>query len=131
MSLTTRRVEDGTGWQEVGGYSRAVRRGEVIAVSGTTANGPDGAALFPGDTYAQTRHCLDQVLAAIRQLGGDLDDIVRTRVLLAPGASWQEATRAHGAVFGAVRPANSTYFVAELIGAGFLVEIEADAVVAP
>jgi enamine deaminase RidA (YjgF/YER057c/UK114 family) len=120
---------DGSGWQEAGGYSRAVRRAGLIAVSGTTANGPDGRALHPGDTYAQTRECLAQVLNAITQLGGRLEDVVRTRLLLAPGAVWQDATRAHGEVFAQIRPANSTYFVAGLVGDGFLVEVEAEALV--
>jgi enamine deaminase RidA (YjgF/YER057c/UK114 family) len=101
----------------------------VIAVSGTTAHGPDGAALFPGDVYRQTRHCLDVVLRVVETLGGHRDDVVRTRVLLAPEADWEAATRAHGEIFAAAPPANSTYYVAGLIGTGFLVEIEADAVV--
>jgi enamine deaminase RidA (YjgF/YER057c/UK114 family) len=127
----TVRVRDGSGWQDVGGYSRAVRRAGLIAVSGTTAHGPDGTALFPGDTYAQARHCLAVVVGAVQALGGAPADIVRTRVLLAPEADWEAATRAHGEAFGAVLPANSTYYVARLIGDGFLVEIEAEAVVAP
>ena len=126
----TTRFGDGTGWQEVGGYSRAVRRGAMIAVSGTTAHGPDGNALFPGDTYAQTVECLARVLHAVEQLGGGLDDVIRTRVLLAPEAVWQDATRAHGERFARTRPANSTYVVAGLIGDGFLVEVEAEALVA-
>nr|WP_088286667.1 Rid family hydrolase [Kineosporia sp. A_224] len=127
----TQRLRDGTGWQDVGGYSRAVRRGPLVAVSGTTAHGPDGAALFPGDTYGQARHCLGVVLAAVEALGGTRDDVVRTRVLLAPGADWEAATRAHGEVFGAAPPANSTYYVAGLVGDGFLVEVEAEAFVGP
>jgi len=125
------RLRDGTGWQDAGGYSRAVRRGSLIAVSGTTAHGPDGAALFPGDTYAQARHCIAVVLGAVDALGGTLHDVVRTRVLLAPGADWAAATRAHGEAFGAAPPANSTYYVAGLVGEGFLVEVEADALVQP
>lgn len=129
MTAATQRFRDGTGWQEIGAYSRAVRRGDLIAVSGTTAHGPDGAALFPGDTYGQTLHCLRATLHAVEALGGGVDDVVRTRVLLAPGADWQAATRAHGEVFASAPPANSTYYVAALIGDGFLVEVEADAVV--
>jgi len=125
----TRRLRDGTGWQEVGGYSRAVRHGDLVAVSGTTAHGPDGVALFPGDTYGQTRHCLEVVLGAVEALGGTRRDVVRTRVLLAPGADWEAATRAHGELFAAAPPANSTYYVAGLVGEGFLVEVEADALV--
>ena len=126
----TQRFTDGVGWQEQAGYSRAVRRGNVISISGTTATGPDGAALHPGDTGAQARACLDRISRALAALGGGLDDVVRTAVYLAPGASWEQAAHAHRDVLGAVRPANTMLYVAGLIGDGFLVEIEAQAVVA-
>jgi enamine deaminase RidA (YjgF/YER057c/UK114 family) len=127
----TRRFSDGSGWQEQAGYSRAVRRGDVIAVSGTTATGPDGAALHPGDTGAQARVCLDRIAAALTALGASVDDVVRTVVYLAPGASWEQAAQAHRERLSAVRPANTMLYVAGLIGDGFLVEIEAQAMVAP
>jgi enamine deaminase RidA (YjgF/YER057c/UK114 family) len=127
----TRRFDDGSGWQEQAGYSRAVRRGHVIAVSGTTATGPDGAALHPGDTGAQARVCLDRIGQALTALGATLDDVVRTVVYLAPGASWEQAAQAHRDVLGATRPANTMLYVGGLIGDGFLVEIEAQAVVEP
>ena len=127
----TRRFTGGGGPQDQAGYSRAVRRENVIAVSGTTATGPDGAALHPGDTGAQARVCLRRIEEALTALGGGLDDVVRTVVYLAPGASWEQAARAHRDVLGAVRPANTMLYVAALIGDGFLVEIEALAVVAP
>ncbi|HJY97779.1 MAG TPA: Rid family hydrolase [Streptosporangiaceae bacterium] len=127
----TRRFTGGGGPQDQAGYSRAVRRENVITVSGTTATGPDGAALHPGDTGAQARVCLQRIEQALTALGGGLDDVVRTVVYLAPGASWEQAARAHRDVLGAVRPANTMLYVAALIGDGFLVEIEALAVVAP
>jgi enamine deaminase RidA (YjgF/YER057c/UK114 family) len=127
----TRRFTDDGGWQRQAGDSRAVRRGNVVVVSGTTATGPDGAALHPGDTGAQARVCLDRIGQALTELGARWDDVVRTVVYLAPGASWEEAGEAHLDVLGAVRPANTTLYVAELIGDGFLVEIEAQAVVEP
>jgi enamine deaminase RidA (YjgF/YER057c/UK114 family) len=127
----TRRFSDAFGWQDQAGYSRAVRRGNIITVSGTTATGPDGAALHRGDTGAQARVCLSRIEQALTALGAGLDDVVRTVVYLAPGASWQEAAQAHGDVLGAVRPANTMLHVAGLIGDGFLVEIEAQAVVPP
>jgi enamine deaminase RidA (YjgF/YER057c/UK114 family) len=127
----TRRFTGGGGPQDQAGYSRAVRRENVITVSGTTATGPDGAALHPGDTGAQARVCLQRIEQALTALGGGLDDVVRTAVYLAPGASWEQAARAHRDVLGAVRPANTMLYVAALIGDGFLVEIEALAVVAP
>ena len=127
----TRRFTGGGGPQDQAGYSRAVRRENVITVSGTTATGPDGAALHPGDTGAQARVCLQRIEQALTALGGGLDDVVRTVVYLAPGASWEQAAQAHRDVLGAVRPASTMLYVAGLIGDGFLVEIEALAVVAP
>ena len=124
----TRRFTDGTAWQETAGYSRAVRRGNVVTVSGTTATGPSGAALFPGDTLAQARECLARVVAALGSLGAAADDVIRTVVYLAPGASWEQAAQAHREVFGEVRPANTMLYVGALIGDGFLVEVEALAV---
>jgi enamine deaminase RidA (YjgF/YER057c/UK114 family) len=124
----TRRFTDGG--EAEAGYSRAVRRGNVVMVSGTTATGPDGAALHPGDTGAQARLCLDRIGQALTALGARWDDVVRTVVYLAPGASWEQAAHAHRDVLGAVRPANTMLYVADLIGDGFLVEIEAQAVVA-
>ncbi|MFG2044093.1 DUF885 family protein [Dactylosporangium sp. NPDC048998] len=121
------RFRDGTGWEETAGYARAARQGDAIAVSGTTAHGPDGSALHPGDTYAQTAECLRRAIAAVERLGGARTSVLRTRLLLAPAADWQEAARAHADALGDVAPANSTYVVGSLVGAGFLVEVEVDA----
>jgi enamine deaminase RidA (YjgF/YER057c/UK114 family) len=123
----TKRHRDGTGWEQQAGYSRAVRRFGHIAVSGTTANGPDGLALHPGDTYRQAVAALERAIAAVRALGGGLDDVVRTRVYLAPGADWEEASRAHAELMGSVAPATTMLYVASLIGEGFLVEVELEA----
>jgi enamine deaminase RidA (YjgF/YER057c/UK114 family) len=123
----TRRHRDGTGWEQQAGYSRAVRRFGHIAVSGTTATGGDGGALHPGDTYRQTVAALERAITAVKALGGGLEDIVRSRVYLAPGADWEEASRAHAEVLGSVAPANTTLYVANLIGDGFLVEVELEA----
>jgi enamine deaminase RidA (YjgF/YER057c/UK114 family) len=125
----TRRYTDSSGWQEQAGYSRAVRRGQVITVSGTTATGPDGTALCPGDTLGQARICLQRVLAALAALGGRPTDVVRTAVYLAPGANWEEAAQAHREALGQVAPASTMLYVAQLIGDGFCVEVEAMAVV--
>jgi enamine deaminase RidA (YjgF/YER057c/UK114 family) len=122
---------DDTQWQERAGYSRAVRRGNIVMVSGTTATGPDGTALHPGDTGAQARACLARIERALTALGAGLPDVVRTVVYLAPGASWEQAAQAHRDVLGAVRPANTMLYAGALIGDGFLVEIEATAVVGP
>ena len=121
MAKGTRRYRDGRGWEEKAGYSRAVRRGSRIYVSGTTA--ADVAA----DSYAQTRQALDQALAAVEELGGSKTDVVRTRVLLAPEADWLGAARAHVQLLGDVAPANTMHYVAGLIGEGYLVEVELEA----
>jgi len=123
----TRRHRDGGGWEQEAGYSRAVRRLGHIAVSGTTATGPDGRALHPGDTYLQTQVALERAIRALRALGGEIDDVVRTRVYLAPEADWAAAGRAHAEAMGAVAPASTMLHVAALIGDGFLVEVEFEA----
>lgn len=122
------RFTDDARWQELAGYSRAVRRGDTIMVSGTTATGPDGSALHPGDTGAQALECLHRIERALTALGSSLEDVVRTVVYLAPGASWEQAARVHRDVLGAVAPASTMLYVGGLIGDGFLVEIEAQAV---
>lgn len=104
-----------------------MRRLGRIAVSGTTATGDDGLALHPGDTYLQTRAALQQALAAMHALGGRLEDVVRTRVYLAPNADWEAAARAHAELVGPVAPANTMLYVARLIGDDFLVEVELEA----
>jgi enamine deaminase RidA (YjgF/YER057c/UK114 family) len=121
MAKGTRRYRDGRGWEEKAGYSRAVRRGARIFVSGTTAE--DASA----DTYGQTRQAIDQALAAIEELGGSKADVVRTRVMLAPDADWMAAARAHVQVLGDIAPANTMLYVAGLIGDGYLVEVELEA----
>jgi enamine deaminase RidA (YjgF/YER057c/UK114 family) len=131
MSEAIRHFRDGGGWEEAAGYSRAVRRFGRIAVSGTTANGADGRALHPGDTYGQARAALERALAAVVALGGRPEDVVRSRVYLAPEADWQGASRAHAELLGAVAPANTTLHVAALIGEGFLVEVELEAELPP
>ena len=131
MSGITRRHRDGGGWEDQAGYSRAVRRFGHIAVSGTTATAADGRALYPGDTYGQTRAALERALTAAKALGGQLEDVVRTRVYLAPGAKWEEAARAHAELLGKVAPANTMLYVEALIGDGFLVEVEVEAETAP
>ena len=120
MAESTQRHRDGGGWEESAGYSRAVRRANLIAVSGTTADG--------ADTYEQTRAALSRALDAIEKLGGQVDDVVRSRVYLVPGADWEAAARAHAELLGAVAPANTMLHVASLIGDSFLVEVELEAV---
>lgn len=128
MTGTSRFTDGG---EERAGYCRAARRGNVVTVSGTTATGPDGTALHRGDTGAQARDVLDRIERALSELGAGLDDVIRTAVYLAPGASWEQAAQAHQDTFGSAGPASTMIYVAGLIGEGFLVEIEAQAVTGP
>lgn len=120
-------VGSGTHWEALAGYSRAVRVGDRILVSGTTATGPDGI-VGAGDPAAQARFILDKIETAIRELGGSLRDVVRTRVYVSDLAHWEPVARVHGERFGAIRPAN-TLVQARLVGEGYLVEIEAEAII--
>jgi enamine deaminase RidA (YjgF/YER057c/UK114 family) len=120
-------VSSGTVWEELAGYARAVRVGERILVSGTTATGPDGL-VGGSDPAAQTRFILDKIEKALNQLGGTLQDVVRTRIYLRNVADWEPVARVHGERFGQIRPVN-TLVQAQLVGDEYLVEIEAEAVV--
>jgi enamine deaminase RidA (YjgF/YER057c/UK114 family) len=104
-----------------------VRRFRRIEVSGTTATADDGTALHRGDTYRQALVALERAIAAMQALGGGLQDVVRTRVYLVPGADWEGAARAHAELMGSVAPANTMLYVAGLVGEGFLVEVELEA----
>jgi len=125
-----RRYRDGGGAESAAAYSRAVRRGGLIAVSATAATGPDGRALHPGDTYAQTHECFKRALAALEALGGSIDDVIRTHILLTPEAEPGGAIRVHKELFEGREPANTTFYVAGFIPEGVLVEVELDALLA-
>lgn len=120
-------IDTGTVWEAMAGYARAVRVGDRILVSGTTATRPDGA-VAPGDAAAQARFVLDKIERAIEALGGRLRDVVRTRVYVRRLEDWEAVARVHGERFGAIRPAN-TLVQAGLVGDPYLVEIEAEAVI--
>ena len=122
------KVRDSGGFGEAAAYSRAVRYGEHVAVSATAAL-EGGKVLFRGDAYGQTREALRRALASAAELGASVENVVRTRLLLAPLCDWHEAVRAHAEVFAGIDPANTTYFVGALIPEGALVEVELDAVV--
>ncbi len=126
--MTKQTVSSGTVWEELAGYSRAVRIGERILVSGTTATGPDGAVVGENDPAAQTHYAIDKIAAALGQLGGELTDVVRTRVYIRHLAHWEPVARAHGERFAHIRPVN-TLVQAQLVGDDYLVEIEAEAVI--
>jgi len=122
------RVDSGSIWEPIAGYSRAVRIGERILVSGTTATHADGSIVCPGDVAGQTTYILDKIAASITALGGALDDVVRTRVYLKDAAAWEPASRVHGRFFGSIRPANTLLEIGALVGP-YEIEIEAEAVV--
>jgi enamine deaminase RidA (YjgF/YER057c/UK114 family) len=111
------------------GFSRAVRVGDQVAVSATAAIGEDGSTVGVGDMYAQAVRCLDIIERALGQVGASVDHVIRTRVMLTDMSRWEEAGRAHGERFGAVRPASTFVEVTGFIDPSWLIEIEADAVV--
>lgn len=124
-----RTVSAGRPWAALIGYSRAVRRGDVIEVSGTSATTPDGNVVAPGDAYLQTRHILSEMVAALAELGATPADVVRTRVYLTDIDHWEAAGRAHGEVFVGLDPACTFVEVGRLMLAGLVVEVEMSALV--
>ena len=122
-------ISSGAPWEEIVGYSRVVRMGNVIEVSGTTAVDEDGQIVGEGDAYAQTRYILGKINRALAEAGASMGDVIRTRMFVTDIGEWEAVGRAHGEWFRAVRPAATMVEVNALIEPGLLVEIEATAVV--
>jgi enamine deaminase RidA (YjgF/YER057c/UK114 family) len=123
------RLSSGLLWEPVVGYSRAVRVGSWVSVAGTTAAAAAGGAVGGDDIAEQTREVLRRIARALEQLGGSLDDVVRTRMFVTDISRWEEVGRVHGEFFATIRPASSMIEVARLIDPALLVEIEADAII--
>jgi enamine deaminase RidA (YjgF/YER057c/UK114 family) len=123
------RITSGTRWEEMAGYSRALRVGRQVYVSGTTATARDGSVVGVGSAYEQTVYIIRLIEQVLHSAGAALEDVVRTRIYIIDLQDWEAVARAHGEHFALIRPANTLIQVSGLVGPDYLVEMEADAVI--
>ena len=122
-------ISSGTKWEDIAGYSRAVRYGNTVHVSGTTATDETGALVGGDDPYEQTKYIIQKIERALNEAGATLADVVRTRLYLVNRDQWQAVCRAHIEFFGDIRPANTLIEISALVGEDYLVEMEAEAII--
>ncbi len=128
MKLEKIRISSGSPFEKPIGFSRAVRIGNIISVSGTAAIAPDGSTMHLNDVYGQTKYCIEIMKKAIEEAGGSLSSVIRTRIMLADISKWEDAAKAHGEFFSEIRPACTFVEVKGFVRSDWLVETEADCV---
>lgn len=122
-------ISSGAKWEEIVGYSRAVRIGNIIEVTGTVATDDTGAVVGKGNPYEQTKFILQKIEGVLKQAGASLNDVVRTRMFVTDISRWEDYGKAHGEVFGKIKPCTTMVEIAKLIESDYLIEIEASAIV--
>jgi len=127
--MTRKNISSSSKWEAIAGYSRAVRIGDWVAVAGTTASDSNSQVVHVGDPYGQALYILQKIERALKDAGASLDDVIRTRIYVVKIEHWQAVARAHGEIFGNIRPANTLIQVGALADPDHLVEIEADALI--